>query len=154
MNFNIHISRITSIIGFIGVMLFLVLACGFAFYSKYENAFYSLAVTLPGIYLIIVSREKLEVNETAITRKTIFNSYQISWSEIKSVKTDRNVNAIVFNGNMKRLMVYGPGWYSGSDVVPLFSYVFTRLQQEGKEVATSQMALFTKMKNVKISGDT
>lgn len=75
---------------------------------------------------VMASFGTLSVNNEEIVHNNRIGKYIIRWEEVKSVESDHYNQAIVFNGNNKRLVIPGPA-YSYSDNSKKF---FDTLNQE------------------------
>ncbi|MGH9882397.1 MAG: hypothetical protein ACRD6N_13250 [Pyrinomonadaceae bacterium] len=139
-----------KIVGWLGVAFFLF--CGVSAWlagARWPAAFF-LGFVAVGIYLIL-SAGSMEMDSQGIKYHLPLASYEIRWSDVKSIEIDPQGGNIVFIGEGKRLAALGPVMWSGKDKLEMRRLIGAQMKKGGIEMKTTGKAMLRLSKNTRVT---
>jgi hypothetical protein len=109
-----------------------------------------LALTLPGIYLLIMLSGSIETDGQSVTHNSPFGHYRIRWDEIKRIESGRFADWLVFYGEDKRLAFMGPIMWSKACRDQMLRFIQAQVQQRDIETKQINSALPALSKNTRV----
>jgi len=91
-----------------------------------------------------------EMDEKAITSRSLIEGYRIKWSEVKRIEMDNSEGGIVFKGDDKQLVIPGRFFWSGKDKKQTVSFFDAQVEQKHLEVKESFLAAYARSRNTRV----
>lgn len=70
----------------------------------------------------------LRISPTGITHQMLFGEFYIAWDELKSVNIAQNGTTVLFQGESKKILVYGPRTWQKSTREDMMQYIGMQLE--------------------------
>jgi hypothetical protein len=111
----------------------------------------TLALTLPGIFLLILLSCSVDMNGQSITLVSPWGHYRIRWDEVRQIESGRFSDWLILYGKDKRLAFMGPSMWSKSGREQALRFMQAQIQQREIEFRQISSMLPKFSKNTRIN---
>ncbi len=100
--------------------------------------------------IIVLNTGSLEVDQFALTRKTLLGTYQMRWDEVERIEHHEQESTILLCGAGRQLAIPSPAYSSGKNWNDYVALLATVPQQRGITMKRTWKVLFKWSKNMRV----